>query len=79
MGDKRIIVSDPINIDDPAGKVVGRRRVRDVFSYGMKLQHAAAQMIALSPRPAVRRGVYRFRTFEEADEWMNRMWTTVPT
>lgn len=67
-----------VNLDDPAGKTVGRRRVRDSFVYGMRLLHAAAPLLANPGPPRCRKGVYRFRSFEEADEWMIRMWGAGP-
>lgn len=61
-----------INIQDPAGKTVGRRRVlEDTGKYGMGLQKMVNQVRrsqgfgGLCPR-----GVYRFRSHQEADAWM---------
>lgn len=63
--------SGVINLQDPVGKTVGKRRVRDAFDYGMKLQKAAATFQqAWVPIP---KGVHRFRSFEEADEWLIRL------
>jgi hypothetical protein len=64
-----------INVEEQVGKVVGRRRpptrltvVRD------RKAHAVAWKKAFD-RPFVPRGVYRFQTHEEADEWMWKMIT----
>ena len=57
-------------------RVVGRRR------WGRGLPAAAPLLrLALDLRarkPFLPRGVYRFRTFEESDEWILRMLTRPP-
>jgi hypothetical protein len=56
-----------INLDDPVGKTVGRRRApKDSLSYALGLQRISN---ALSPS-RIPRGVYRFRSHEEADAWL---------
>jgi hypothetical protein len=56
-----------INLDDPVGKTVGRRKApRDALSYALGLQRALNQ---IAPLP-IPRGVYRFRSHEEADQWL---------
>ncbi len=69
------VVKQPfINAEEDIGKVVGRRKkVPDAFESGMKLQTLAAQMHASLKHRWAPKGVYRFKTHEEADEWMNRM------
>lgn len=63
-----------INVEENIGKVVGRRtRKPDAFESGMKLQALAAQLHASLQHHWAPKGVYRFKTHEEADEWMNRM------
>lgn len=60
-----------INIQDPAGKTVGRRVMEDAGKYGMGLQKMANEVRrsqgfgGLCPR-----GVYRFLSHKEADAWM---------
>ena len=56
-----------INLEDPPGKIVGRRRIADSFECGMKIQKAGA---SITQRIAIPKGVYRFHTHEEADEWL---------
>lgn len=57
-----------VNLDDPVGKTVGRRLApADSLKYGLGLQKSLSQ---LSWRSPIRRGVYRFRSHEEADAWM---------
>ena len=56
-----------INIDDPVRKVVGRRRPpQDSLAYGLELQEALND---LAP-PRVPKGVWRFRSHQEADAWL---------
>ncbi len=60
-----------INIQDPVGKTVGRRVPKNAGAYGMGLQKLVNEVRSsqglggLCPR-----GVFRFRSHEEADEWM---------
>jgi hypothetical protein len=70
-----LVVKKPfVNVEEKIDKVVGRRtRTPEAFESGMKLQSLAAELhrsFKLSWGP---KGVYRFKTHEEADEWMNRM------
>lgn len=64
---------NPINLQDPIGKVVGKRRLRDSFAYGMKLQKAGGALSKTFGCAPIPKGVYRFRSFEEADAWMDRI------
>lgn len=64
---------DPINLQDPVGRVVGKRRLRDAFGYGMKLQKAGASLSRAFGCAPIPKGVFRFRSFEEADAWMDRI------
>ena len=64
---------DPINLQDPVEKTVGKRRVRDVFAYGMKLQKAAGTFQQTTHWTPGTKGVHRFRSFEEADQWLIRL------
>ena len=57
-----------IDLQDPVGKTVGRRVApTDSLKYGLGLQKSLRQILGGYP---VRRGVYRFHSHEEADEWM---------
>ena len=59
-----------INIDDPAGKTVGRRKpAADAFERGMQLQKAGAELLKAFELRGRPKGVFRFKTFEEAAEW----------
>jgi len=64
-----------VNLEDSAGKIVGRRRsLADPQTYGLKLQSSFGRAWRLS----VRRGAYRFRSFEEADQWLMHHLTRKP-
>jgi hypothetical protein len=63
-----------VNIGEKIDKIVGRRTSPpDSFSAGMKLQALAVEMHRSLKHRWAPTGVYRFKTHEEADEWMNRM------
>jgi hypothetical protein len=65
-----------INVEEKIEKTVGKRVApADSFAAGMKLQETALQFhkslrLLLAPK-----GVYRFKTHQEADQWMMRMLT----
>lgn len=63
-----------INIQEKIGKVVGRRQPpADALDAGMKLQALAAQLQESFKHRWSPRGVYRFKSHEEADAWMLKM------
>jgi len=63
-----------INVEEKIDKVVGlRTRTPDPFKSGMQLQTLAVQLHRSLRQRWAPKGVYRFKTHEEADEWMNRM------
>jgi len=63
-----------INSEEKIDKIVGRRtRTPDPFKSGMQLQSLAVELHRSLGHRWAPKGVYRFRTHEEADEWMNRM------
>jgi hypothetical protein len=66
-----------INIQENIGKTVGRRRgIVDPLSPGT----TKAQMVAWKRAfgtPHLPKGVFRFKTHEEADAWMLKMLTRV--
>ena len=63
---------DPlINLQDPVTKVVGKRRPpRDSFGAGMDLQDTVVALCQSQRMGLVPKGVFRFKSHEEADEWM---------
>jgi len=63
-----------VNLEEKIGKTVGKRVApSDAFAAGMKLQEMAVQFHKRFKNRWARTGVYRFKTHEEADEWMMRM------
>ena len=56
-----------INLEEEPGKVVGRR-VATAGDYDRLVENSRAIM----PRLPFPKGLYRFRTHEEADEWMEK-------
>jgi len=70
-----LVVKQPIiNVGEKIDKVVGQRTgAPDAFESGMKLQSLAAELHRSLKQRWAPKGVYRFKTHEEADEWMNRM------
>ena len=70
----RVVEQPFINVEEKIDKVVGRRtRTPDAFTSGMKLQILAVELHRSLKQRWAPKGVYRFKTHEEADEWMNRM------
>ena len=63
-----------INLEEEIGKVVGKRTApADAFRTGMELQALAVELHRSFKHRWAPKGVYRFKTHEEADEWMWRM------
>ncbi len=63
--------TDPLRV---AGKQVGRRRPpTDPLRVAGDLNELGTGLLAAAGHKMPRRGVYRFRTFEEADLWMTTM------
>lgn len=66
-----------VNLEEIPGKVVGRRNVPAdglAPSTAQTVDDARAWKKALRTMP-IPKGVYRFRTHEEADEWLWKMLT----
>jgi len=56
-----------VNMEEAIGKTVGRRRVPARSSdYGLGLQTSLGQLF----RSHVPRGVFRFHSHQEADQWL---------
>ena len=66
-------MKSPINMEDTIGKTVGRRVLMDPVEYGMRLQEAGSQLQQTLGIGYMPKGVYRFKTHEEADEWLMKM------
>ncbi len=66
---------DPIvNIEETPDRVVGRRTApKDGFMAGMEMQALVRQLRSTFKLPGIPKGVYRFQTHEEADQWLTKM------
>lgn len=63
-----------INLEETPDREVGRRKpASDAFKTGMGLQKLVGQMQKSLGHHFVPKGVYRFNSHEEADEWMLKM------
>jgi hypothetical protein len=63
-----------VNVEEKIDRFVGRRtQTPDGWRAGMQLQQAAAQFHKTFKHRWMPKGVYRFKTHEEADEWMMKM------
>lgn len=65
---EQIVVMEPVvNCEEFIGKTVGRRvRPSDPLSTASGLQRSLASLCPLR----IKRGVYRFNSHEEADQWL---------
>jgi len=69
------VVKQPfINVEEKIDRFVGRRtKTSDGLRAGMQLQETAAQLHKAFKHRWMPKGVYRFKTHEEADAWMTKM------
>lgn len=77
MGDKLRAMNESktvVNIEEHIGKTVGRRRPpRDALATGFAMQKTLNQLLKSFGHKLAKRGVYRFRTHEEANAWTMKM------
>ena len=68
-------VKEPfINLEEKIDRFAGRRtNTPDGLKAGMQLQAAAVEFHRAFKHRWAAKGVYRFKTHEEADKWMMRM------
>lgn len=60
-----------INLEETIGKQVGRRRPpADPLKVAGGLNQTVGELLTAAGHKMPRRGVYRFHTHEEADQWM---------
>jgi len=59
-----------VNLDDPVGKTVGRRLVPDTLRVYPSEKKSNEDWRAAGFSIPIKRGVYRFHTHEEANQWM---------
>lgn len=64
-----------VNPDESPGKTVGTRSVGSGLDPVANSRERAKRWSEAMKTPFVPRGVYRFKTHEEADEWMWKMIT----
>lgn len=63
-----------VNLDDPVRKTVGRRLIPDPLRIFPSEKKSNKEWRAAGFSIPIKRGVYRFHSHEEADQWlMNRM------
>jgi hypothetical protein len=69
------VVKQPfVNVEEKIDRFVGRRtKTSDGLRAGMQLQETAAQLHKAFKHRWMPKGVYRFKTHEEADAWMTKM------
>ena len=69
------VVKQPsVNIEEKIDRFVGKRTgTPDSLQAGMQLQETAAQLHKAFKHRWWPKGVYRFKTHEEADAWMTKM------
>jgi hypothetical protein len=61
-------------MEETIGKVVAKRAApADSFAAGMKLQQTALELHKTFKNFWTAKGVYRFKTHEDADKWMMQM------
>lgn len=79
VGASPLLASEPvtepfINCEEQPDRTVGRRQLpADCFETGMRLQEAMGEYLQAFGHLPLPRGVFRFQTHEEADEWMLKM------
>lgn len=62
-----------INLEETIGKQVGRRKPpTDPLRVASDLNKLATGLLSASGHKSPRRGVFRFKTHEEADQWMTK-------
>jgi len=52
--------------------------ISDPFAYAMELQRKASESLKLTGRGLCPKGVFKFKTHEEADAWMVKMLARPP-
>ena len=68
-------MSGSVSPDESPGKTVGRRIVGNTLDPASSTRERARKWTEAMKTPFVPRGVYRFNSHEEADEWMWKMIT----
>lgn len=72
-------MNDPvINLDEPIGKWVGRRKLPQPLDARLSTRQQSEAWRAAFGGVRLPKGVYRFKTHEEANEWELKMMTRAP-
>lgn len=59
-----------VNIQEPVGKVVGKRKPTARLVSSPQETEANRQWASMEFFPRIKPGVYRFKSHEEADQWL---------
>jgi len=59
-----------VNIEDPVGKIVGRRRTPAALNVALNSKRVKEEWRAAGYGVRVPRGVFRFRSHEETERWL---------
>ncbi len=61
-----------INVEEEIGRIVGRKNVSSPAAVCARIQETGREIYRTQGFRVCPKGVFKFRSFEEADEWMNR-------
>lgn len=65
-----------VNLEESIGKTVGKRTLpKDGLALAMQTSEEARRWKKAFGSPHIPKGVYRFKTHEEADRWLMKMIT----
>jgi hypothetical protein len=71
---QRAVKQPFVNLEEKIDRSVGRRtRTPDSLKNGMQLQAAGVEFHRAFNHRWMAKGIYRFKTHEEADQWMMKM------
>jgi hypothetical protein len=62
-----------INVEETIGKTVGKRKPGSAAERSRRIQETARDIYLTRGFSVYPKGVYRFNSHEEADEWMMKM------
>ena len=62
-----------INVEEEIGKTVGKRKPRSAAEQARRVQETGRSIYRSRGFRVCPKGVYRFHSHEEADEWMRQM------
>ena len=62
-----------INVEETIGKTVGKRKPPSSLEQARRIQEDGSKIYRSQQFQVCPKGVYRFHSHEEADEWMRQM------